>query len=104
MLVIFFYYSISKKRYFVYKLWGYTDARIYYILNRPLYMSLFFTMLLSNLIMSGVLYKNIFSHLACEVFLTMLKLNIATTFLIVILSIPLFRLLFLLQIATEKKV
>lgn len=103
ILIIFFYYSISKKRYFIYKLWGYTDAQIYYILNKSLYMSLLITTILSNLVMSGVIYKNIFSRLVREVSLAMLKLNIATILLIFILSIPLFGLFCFVTNSNRKK-
>ncbi|MSS62599.1 hypothetical protein [Velocimicrobium porci] len=90
IIVIYFYYSVSKKRYFIYTLWGYTDSRIYYILNKPLYISLLLTTVLSNLLMAGGIYKNIFSRLSLEVFFTMLKLNLVTILFIFILSIPLF--------------
>ncbi len=90
ILVVFFYYSISKKRYLIYKLWGYSNAQIYYVLNKPLCVSLVLTMFLSNLVISGITYKNIFSRLVFEVLLTMLKLNIVIILLIFVLSIPLF--------------
>lgn len=90
LLIMYFYYSINKKRYLIYKLWGYAEVRIYYILNKPIYVSLLLTMFLSNVLMSLVVYKNIFTGLVSKVFLTMLKLNAITIILIFILSIPLF--------------
>ena len=103
VLIIFFYYSINKKRYFIYKLWGYRENRIYYILNKPLYMSLFLTMVLSNLVMSGIIYKFVFSDLLFEVFLTTLKLDIAIVLFIFILSIPFFRLFCFVTNSNRKK-
>lgn len=90
VLIIYFYYSINKKRYLIYKLWGYTEVKIYYILNKSIYTSLFLTMFLSNLLMSLVVYKNFFSRLSLEVFMAMQKLNVVTIILIFILSLPLF--------------
>lgn len=89
-LVIFFYYSLNKKRYFIYKFWGYSDTQIYYVLNKPLCMSLILTILLTNLVVSGIIYKKIFSPLALEVLFVMLKLNLVAVSLISILSIVLF--------------
>lgn len=103
MLVIFFYYSISKKRYFIYKLWGYSQVQIYYILNRSLYKSLFLTMVLSNLIMSGFIYKFTFSNLLLEVILTMLKLDGTMVLLIFILSLLFFRLFCFVTNSNRKK-
>lgn len=103
VLIIFFYYSINKKRYFIYKLWGYRDSQIYYILNKPLYMSLFLTMVLSNLVMSGIIYKFVFSDLLFDVFLTMLKLDIAIVLFISILLISFFRLFCFVTNSNRKK-
>ena len=103
VLIIFFYYSINKKIYFIYKLWGYRDSQIYYILNKPLYMSLFLTMVLSNLVMSGIIYKFVFSDLLFEVFLTMLKLDIAIVLFISILLISFFRLFCFVTNSNRKK-
>lgn len=91
VLVIFFYYSINKKRYFTYKLWGYREAQIYYILNKPLYLTLFSTMALSNIVMIGIVYKFIFSNLLFEVFIIMSKLDVTMILLMFILSFPFFR-------------
>lgn len=53
-------------------------------------MSLILTILLTNLVVSGVIYKKIFSPLALEVLFVMLKLNLVAVSLISILSIVLF--------------
>ncbi|MDO4338395.1 MAG: DUF1430 domain-containing protein [Eubacteriales bacterium] len=103
MVVVLFYYSISKKRYFIYKLWGYREIRIYCILNKPLYISLLLTIVLSNLVMSGIIYKFSFSSLLFEVFLTMLKLDVIIILLISILLLLFFRLFCFITISNRKK-
>ena len=103
ILVVSFYYSINQKRYSIYKLWGYPDAKIYSVFIKPLSISLGFTMFLSNIVISGIIYKNIFSQLARKVFFAMLKLNIVTVSLILIISIPLFCLFVSLENNGRKK-
>lgn len=92
ILIVFFYYSISQKTYSIYHLWGYTDAQIYRVLNMSLYKAMFLTMVLSNLVMNGILYRSILSSLQFKIFTAMLKLNAVIALVIFILSFPLFRL------------
>ena len=92
VLIMFFYYSVCQRTCSVYHLWGYTDVQIYHTLNNPLYKAMLLTMVLSNLVMGGIVYRSFFSGLLFEVFSAMLKLNTAVVFVIFILSIPLFRL------------
>lgn len=89
-VVVFFYYSLNKRRYLIYKLWGYSDTRIYYVLNKPLFMSLILTMLLGNLVASGFIYKKILSQLALDVLYVMLKLNLVTLVLVFLVTVALF--------------
>lgn len=94
VLIIFFYYSSSKKEYFIYQLWGYTPIQIYNILNKSIYKSLFLTIILSNLIMSAIIYKLVFFNRQIEVIFIMVTLNIAIMILLFLLSIVLFSLIF----------
>lgn len=103
ILLIFFYYSVNRKKYFIYKLWGYSDAWIYYILNKPLFISLLSTAIFSNLVIAITVYKNILSRIMLEVFLNMLILNIVSVLLIFILSIPLFKLFCVVTNTGRKK-
>ncbi|MDR1018699.1 MAG: DUF1430 domain-containing protein [Lachnospiraceae bacterium] len=90
VLTLYFYYSISKKRYLIYKLWGYSNIRIYYMLNKPIYISLLLTIIVGNVLMSLVIYRNIFSPITLKIFTIMIKLNVISFLLICLLSIPLF--------------
>ena len=103
ILLIFFYYSVNRKKYFIYKLWGHSDAWIYYILNKPLFISLLSTAIFSNLAIAITVYKNILSRIMLEVFLNMLILNIVSVLLIFILSIPLFKLFCVVTNTGRKK-
>lgn len=103
ILLIFFYYSVNRKKYFIYKLWGYSDAWIYYILNKPLFISLLSTAIFSNLVIAIAVYKNILSRIMLEVFFNMLILNIVSVLLIFILSIPLFKLFCVVTNTGRKK-
>lgn len=91
--IIIFYYSMSKKRYLIHKMWGYSNAQIYYIINKPLFISSFLIMWISNFLISEIIYKNILSQIAVKTLIIMLKLNITTILLMFILSIPLFSIL-----------
>lgn len=98
VLILFFYYSVSQRTLSVYHLWGYTDVQIYRALNKPFFKAMLLTMVLSNLVMGGILYRSFFfglrhSGLLPAVFTAMLKLNTAAVFVIFMLSIPLFRVL-----------
>lgn len=90
ILIIYFYYSTSKKEYFLYKIWGYTNFEIYYRLNRPVYVPMFFTMLFSSLIMAGSMYGNALSDLTCAILFKMLRLDIVTILVVAALSLLLF--------------
>ena len=103
ILLIFFYYSVNRKKYFIYKLWGHSDAWIYYILNKPLFISLLSTAIFSNLVIAITVYKNILSRIMLEVLLNMLILNIVSVLLIFILSIPLFKLFCVVTNTGRKK-
>ena len=103
IMLIFFYYSVNRKKYFIYKLWGHSDAWIYYILNKPLFISLLSTAIFSNLVIAITVYKNILSRIMLEVFLNMLILNIVSVLLIFILSIPLFKLFCVVTNTGRKK-
>jgi putative ABC transport system permease protein len=94
ILIIFFYYSNSKKEYIIHQLWGYTHIQTYLILNISLYKSLFLAILLSNLAMSGIIYKFVFSNILFDVLCIMMILNIAIMLLLFLLSIALFSLVF----------
>ena len=82
VLILFFYYSVSQRTLSVYHLWGYTDVQIYRALNKPFFKAMLLTMVLSNLVMGGILYRSFFfglrhSGLLPAVFTAMLKLNTA---------------------------
>lgn len=102
ILSIFFYYIFSRKKFFIYKIWGYTNIRIYFILNKYLYLSLLLSTILSYLVINVVVYRNIFSHLAIKISLNVLKINIFSALLIFISSLLLF-LLFLPATGSPQK-
>lgn len=93
-LLIFFYYSKSRQAYVIYRLWGYTRMQVYHILNKPLYKPLFFTMILSSLAMTGILYHFVFSKLLLQILFMMSVFHAAIVLLLFLLSAALFSLSF----------
>lgn len=94
LVIILFYYLNSKKDYLIYELWGYTYIQIYSILNKSLYRTLFVTIILSNLVMSGFIYKFILSNVLFEIVFIMIILNMVIVLLLFLFSIILFLLSF----------
>lgn len=103
VLILFFYYSRCRQQYIIYRLWGYTYIQIYYMLNKFFYTPFLLTIVLSNLAMSGIIYKFAFSNLLLEILFLMMVLNIAIVLLVFLLSIALFSVSFVTAIHNRKK-
>ena len=87
ILVTLFYYLNNKKKYLIYYLWGYSNIKIYYILNKNLYKALIGTTIICNLIMigtiflynmTGVLYEFIFISIVLNIFIVLLLFLFST--------------------------
>lgn len=102
--LILFYYLNNKKKYLVYKLWGYSNKQIYYILNKSLYKTLFRTISLCNLIMIGIIWILNLGEILWEFIPITIGINLIILFLIFLISIILFFLSFVnLNSRNEKK-
>ena len=99
-LLIFFNYMFQRKNYFIYKVWGYRQSKIYLILIKPIYIPLLLTIFLENLVLGVILYRCINFNLALNIFLTTLKMN---TICITIFFLCSFFLFFILFFATDLK-
>ena len=94
-LIILFNYLNNKKKYLIYKLWGYSKIRIYYILNKTLYKTLFITILLCNLIMIGIIYICELTSILSEFIPMIIVLNLFMVLLLLLFSIILFSVSFI---------
>lgn len=95
ILIILFNYLNNKKKYLLYELWGYSKIRIYCILNKTLYKTLFITTLLCNLIMIGIIYIYDITSVLSEFIPMIIVLNLFILSLLLLFSIILFLLSFI---------
>lgn len=103
-LLILFYYLNNKKKYLVYKLWGYSNKQIYFILNKSLYKTLIVTILFCNLIMVGIICTFNLEKLLWEFIPISFGINLIILLLLFLISIILFFLCFVnLNTRNEKK-
>ncbi|MFI3211148.1 MAG: hypothetical protein R3Y64_08915 [Peptostreptococcaceae bacterium] len=103
-LVILFHYLNNKKKYLIYELWGYSKIRIYCVINKVLYKTLFITIVSCNLIMVGIIYLCNLTSILSEFILITILLNLIISLLILLVSIILFLLSFInLNSRNEKK-
>lgn len=94
-LIILFNYLNNKKKYLIYKLWGYSKIRIYCILNKTLYKTLFITTLLCSLIMIGIIYICELTSILSEFIPMIIVLNLFMVLLLLLFSIILFSVSFI---------
>ncbi|WP_332841460.1 hypothetical protein, partial [Paraclostridium bifermentans] len=94
-LIILFYYLNNKKKYLVYDLWGYSKIKIYCILNKTLYKTLFITIFLCNLIMVGIIYMCNLTSILSEFITIIIVLNLFMVLLLLLFSVILFLLSFI---------
>ena len=93
-LLVFLNYMFQRKSYFIYKVWGYTESKIYLILIKPIYMPLLLTIVFENLALGFVLYRSINFNLALSIFLTTLKMNAICIIIFLLCSLFVFLILF----------
>lgn len=86
VLILFFYYSRSRKEFTIYRLWGYTYKQTYYTLNRFIYIPLFLPLLLNGLLAGGIIFKFGLSNPLLQVICGMIQLNIIIISLLILLS------------------
>ena len=90
ILILFFYYSRSRKEFAICRLWGYTYLQTYYILNRFIYIPLFLPLVLNGLLAGGIIFKFGFSNPLLQVIYGMIQLNIIIISLLILLSVIVF--------------
>lgn len=90
ILILFFYYSRSRKEFTICRLWGYTYLQTYYTLNRFIYIPLFLPLVLNGLLASGIIFKFGLSNPLLQVIYRMIQLNIIIISLLILLSIIIF--------------
>lgn len=90
ILILFFYYSRSRKEFTICRLWGYTYPQTYYTLNRFIYIPLFFPLVLNGLLAGGIIFKFGLSNPLLQVIYGMIQLNIIIISLLILLSIIIF--------------
>ncbi|QJA09775.1 DUF1430 domain-containing protein [Romboutsia sp. CE17] len=104
LFIILFHYLNNKKKYLVYELWGYPKIKIYCVINKIFYKTLFITALLCNLIMIGSTYLCNLTNILLELIPIMFLLNLIMVCIIFFISIILFSLCFInLNSKNEKK-
>lgn len=90
ILILFFYYSRSRKEFTICRLWGYTYLQTYYTLNRFIYIPLFLPLVLNGLLAGGIIFKFGLSNPLLQVIYGMIQLNIIIISLLILLSIIIF--------------
>mgnify|MGYP003283364439 CR=1 FL=1 len=90
ILILFFYYSRSRKEFAICRLWGYTYPQTYCTLNRVIYIPLLFPLVLNGLLAGGIIFKFGLSNPLLQVIYGMILLNIITISLLILLSIIIF--------------
>lgn len=90
ILILFFYYSRSRKEFTICRLWGYTYPQTYYTLNRFIYIPLFLPLVLNGLLAGGIIFKFGLSNPLLQVIYGMIQLNIIIISLLILLSIIIF--------------
>lgn len=90
ILILFFYYSRSRKEFAICRLWGYTYPQTYCTLNRFIYIPLLLPLVLNGLLAGGIIFKFGLSNPLLQVIYGMILLNIITISLLILLSIIIF--------------
>lgn len=90
ILILFFYYSRSRKEFTICRLWGYTYLQTYCTLNRFIYIPLFLPLVLNGLLAGGIIFKFGLSNPLLQVIYGMIQLNIIIISLLILLSIIIF--------------
>ncbi|WP_455543126.1 hypothetical protein [Intestinibacter sp.] len=104
ILLLFFYYSNNKKNYLIYNLWGYSNKKIYFILNNSFYKILIITILFCNLVIGGLLYILGLKKLIWTCLFVLIIINLIILLFISLISIILFLVSFInLNSKSEKK-
>lgn len=94
-LILIFYYLNKQKEYLIYELWGYSHFQIYCKLNKIIFNVLFATITAINIFMIGIIYVLNLEYLLNEFIYIINILNLAMILLLFIISIILFKLIFI---------
>lgn len=103
VLVTLFHYLNNKKKYLIYYLWGYSNIKIYCILNKNLYKALIKTTILCNLFMIVAIFLCNLINVLYEFIFISIILNLSIILLLFLFSTILFLLSFVnLNTGNEK--
>ena len=90
ILILFFYYSRSRKEFTICRLWGYTYLQTYYTLNGFIYIPLFLPLVLNGVLAGGIIFRFGFSNPFLQVIYGLIQLNIIIISLLILISIIIF--------------